>query len=73
VQTFPMGVKWLGHEADHSLSSGAEVKIEWSYISAPPVHRYGMMLSSVQGKLYLYLTFYSFIASLCGSMCACEF
>jgi len=30
------GVKWLGHEADHSPPSSAEVKIAWSYTSTPP-------------------------------------
>jgi hypothetical protein len=33
--SFP-GVKWPGHEVNHSYSSGAEVKNEWSYISAFP-------------------------------------
>jgi hypothetical protein len=30
-----LGVKQLGHEADHSLPSSAEVKNGWSYISTP--------------------------------------
>jgi hypothetical protein len=29
-----MGVKQLEHEADHSLSSSAEVEIAWSYTSS---------------------------------------
>ena len=28
---------WVGNEIDHSPPSGAEVKNEWSYTSAPPV------------------------------------
>jgi len=31
-----MGVKWLGHKADHSLSSSAKVKNVWNYSSIPP-------------------------------------
>jgi hypothetical protein len=38
-------VKWPGREADHSPPSGAEVKNEWSYISAPPVRLHGVVLS----------------------------
>jgi hypothetical protein len=29
------GVKWPGHEADHSPLSSAEVKNAWSYTSLP--------------------------------------
>jgi hypothetical protein len=29
-------VKWLGREADQSLSSSAEVKSVWSYVYTPP-------------------------------------
>jgi len=29
------GIKWLGHEADHSPPTGAEVKHAWSYTSIP--------------------------------------
>jgi len=28
-----MGVKWMRHEADHSLPSRAKVKNEWGYTS----------------------------------------
>jgi hypothetical protein len=31
-----LGVKLLGHEADHSCPSNAEVKNAWSYTSTPP-------------------------------------
>jgi hypothetical protein len=31
-----LGVKWLVHEADHSLPYSVEVKNEWSYILTPP-------------------------------------
>jgi hypothetical protein len=34
-RVFSLEFKWLGHEADHSLPSRAEVKNEWSYISTP--------------------------------------
>jgi hypothetical protein len=30
-----LGVKQMGHEADHSPLSGAEFKIDWSYTSTP--------------------------------------
>jgi len=33
------------NEADHSPPSTAEVKNAWSYISAPPIHLYGVVLS----------------------------
>jgi hypothetical protein len=47
------GVKWLGHEADHSLPSSAKVKNMWCFTSIP-VYLHGVMLSLAQGKLYLY-------------------
>jgi hypothetical protein len=31
------GVKQMGHEADHSLPSTAEVTNAWSYTSTPPI------------------------------------
>jgi len=34
--TFSVGVKWLGHEADHAFPSAAEVKNELSNMSPPP-------------------------------------
>ena len=37
-----LGVKWPGHEVDHSPLSSAEVKSEWSYNSSPPVCIQGM-------------------------------
>jgi hypothetical protein len=40
-----LGVKWLGHEADHSPPSIAEVKNVWSSTSTPPVHLHGLVLS----------------------------
>jgi len=58
--TVSLGVKRPGHEADHSLPSSAEVKIAWSYTSAP---QYAFMawcsVKRAQRKLYftlLYLT-----------------
>jgi hypothetical protein len=35
IQWVP-GVKWLGREADHSISASAEVKKTWMYTSTPP-------------------------------------
>jgi len=40
-----LGVKRLGHEADHSTPSCSEVKYEWSYTSTPPIYLYGMVLN----------------------------
>jgi hypothetical protein len=51
-----LGVKWPGHEADHSPPSTAEVKNAWSYTSIPPMHLHGVVLSNAQGQLYLYFT-----------------
>jgi len=41
--SFP-GVKWLGHEGNHSLLSSVEVKSEWTYTFAPPVLILGVIL-----------------------------
>jgi len=40
-----LGVKQLGHEANHSLPSISEVKNAWSYTSTPPLCLHGMVLS----------------------------
>jgi hypothetical protein len=40
-----LGEKWLGHEADHSPPSSAEINNAWSYTSTPPIHLHGMVLS----------------------------
>jgi hypothetical protein len=40
-----LGVKRLGHEADHSSPSSSEVKNAWSYTSAPPISHQGVVLS----------------------------
>jgi len=40
-----LGVKLLGHEADHSPSFSANIKKAWCYISTPPIHLHGMVLS----------------------------
>jgi len=45
------GVKRLGSESDHSLSSSAEVKNAWSYTSTPPIRVHGVVLSSAQGQI----------------------
>jgi len=31
------GIKWLGHEADHSLHSSAKVKNTWNYAFTSPM------------------------------------
>jgi len=50
-----MGVKWLGHEADHSPPSSAEVNITWSYTSTPQCTFMPWGLVKAEGQLYLYL------------------
>jgi hypothetical protein len=32
-----LGIKWLGHEADHSPPSSAKIKNAWGYTSTPPI------------------------------------
>jgi hypothetical protein len=36
VEVVSLGVKWLGHEANHSPPSNAEVRKAWSYTFIPP-------------------------------------
>jgi len=45
-------------EADQSSPTNSRVKNEWSYTSAPPIRLNGVVLSSAQGQLYFYITFY---------------
>jgi hypothetical protein len=40
-----LGVKRPGRGADHSPPSSAEVKNVWRYISTPPIHLHGVVLS----------------------------
>jgi hypothetical protein len=40
-----LGVRRPGREADHLPPSSAEVKYAWSYISTPPVHLHGVVVS----------------------------
>jgi hypothetical protein len=50
-----LGIKWWGHEADHSPPCSAEVKNAWSYTSTPPIQLHGVMLSlknKAHGQLY---------------------
>jgi hypothetical protein len=48
-----LGVKWLGHKADHSPPSSAGVKNMWSYTSTP---LYAFMVwCSVKAQEQLYL------------------
>jgi hypothetical protein len=46
-----LGIMWPGREADHSPSSSAEVKNEWSYTSIPH-----SASRQEEQQLYLYLT-----------------
>jgi hypothetical protein len=47
------GVKWPGHEADHSLASNTEMKKQ-SYTSTPPCH-HGMVFNYLaQGELFTF-------------------
>jgi hypothetical protein len=43
IQLIP-GVKWPGHEADHSSPTSAEVKKMWIYTSIP-IHFHGVVLN----------------------------
>jgi hypothetical protein len=40
-----VGVKWPECEADHSPTSSAKIKNEWSYTSTPPIRVHGVVLS----------------------------
>jgi hypothetical protein len=51
-----LGVKRPRREADHSPPSSAEVTNVWIYTSTPPIRLHGVVLSYVQGQLYLYTT-----------------
>jgi hypothetical protein len=42
---FSLGVKWQGHEADHSSPSSAKVQNAWRYTSIPPPRLHGVVLS----------------------------
>jgi hypothetical protein len=44
-EALSLGVKRSGREADHSPSSGAEVKNAWSYTSTSPIRLHGVVLS----------------------------
>jgi len=49
-----LGVKWLGHEADHSLPSSAKVKNVCSYTSLPNIPSWcgAQLKKKVQEQLY---------------------
>jgi hypothetical protein len=51
---FSLEVKWLGLEINHSIPSSAEVKNAWRYTSTP-IRLHGVVLSSAQGQIYIYL------------------
>jgi hypothetical protein len=36
LEAVSLGVKWLGHDGDHSHLSSAEIKNGWNYNSTPP-------------------------------------
>jgi len=40
-----LGLKQLGHEADHSPPSSANVKNVWGHTSTPPICLHGMVLN----------------------------
>ena len=42
----------LEHEDDHSPPSSADITNEWSYISAPPIHLYGVDRQELIFTLY---------------------
>jgi hypothetical protein len=44
-----LGVKWQGHEPDHSLPSSAEVKKSCRYSSTPSIRLYDAVLSENTG------------------------
>jgi predicted membrane channel-forming protein YqfA (hemolysin III family) len=54
--TLSLGVKQLGHEADHSLPSSAKVKNAWSYTSTAQYAFMGWCSVKPWQQLYLYLT-----------------
>jgi hypothetical protein len=56
--SFP-GVKWPGHEADHSPPSSAKVKNVWSYTSTSPIRLHGVVLSWRKHRDNFTLTFYT--------------
>jgi hypothetical protein len=49
-----LGVKWPGHEADHSIPSRAKVKNVWSHTSTPP-YIFLMWYFVKHRELHLYL------------------
>jgi hypothetical protein len=49
-----LGVKWLGHEADHSSPFSAKVKNAWSYVSIP---QYVFMASCIVKLIHSCVTF----------------
>jgi hypothetical protein len=53
-RTLSLEVKWLEHEADHSIPFSAEVNSMELYLHSP-IHLHGVVLSYAQGQLYLYL------------------
>jgi hypothetical protein len=50
-----VGVKWLGHEADHLPPSYAEVKNAWGYTNTPPYVFIAWCLIITQGYIFVAL------------------
>jgi hypothetical protein len=50
-----LGVKWPGHEANHSPPSSSEAKNEWRSTSTPQYAVLAWCSAKAQGELYLYL------------------
>jgi hypothetical protein len=59
-------VKRPGRESDHAPPSSAEVKNAWSYTSTPPIRLHGVVLSSAQRQLYLYIYEFNNSNNTCG-------
>jgi hypothetical protein len=51
-----LGLKWSGHEADHSSPSNAQVKNVWTYTSTPQYAFMAWCSVKAQGQLYLRCT-----------------
>jgi hypothetical protein len=52
AKALSLGVKWPGHEAEHSQPSSAQVKNEWSYVSTPPLGLHAMYRDSLAFTFY---------------------
>jgi hypothetical protein len=57
-----LGVKWPGHEDDHTPPSRAEVKECVELYLYSPIRLHGVVLSYAQGQLHLHLRLYLYIS-----------